>query len=219
MKQDFEIVPDVLTTDPLELEAKVSLVKDKFDVLHVDIIDGLYADNLTLSVDDIRKVDMQGMQIEIHAMVDDPYEYIHECSEIGCYRMVAQIEKMGSQLNFVREVSENGMKPGLGIDLYTPVEALEEEVIESVETVLIMSVKAGNSGQEFQKQAIEKIKSLRKIYDGRILVDGGVRDSNVRSIVEASASAAAVNSFMWDGDIENNIRRLYEESKKTQIIR
>jgi pentose-5-phosphate-3-epimerase len=49
---------------------------------------------------------------------------------------------------------------------------------------------------------IEKIGQLRKIYQGSILIDGGINPDTYKQIIDAGASEAGANSAWWRGDFE-----------------
>lgn len=209
MTRKLEVIPDVLEGSLSEVQKKLDRIRGRFTLMHVDIIDGLFADNITISISDLQELDRGDVELEVHLMADDPHEYIEECVAVGCSSVIAQIEKMSNQGAFIDELHENNIQAGLAVDLYTPVSSIEENVMDRVDSILLMSVKTGFSGQEFNELVVDKIKDLRTKYDGRIVVDGGINDETVELIVGAGADAVAVNSYLWEGNIEDKIRRLY----------
>lgn len=191
------IIPDVLEVDVSDIAQKVELVKESFERFHVDIIDGLFVDNLTVSLGDLKGIDFGELKLDLHLMVDDPVAWVEECVELKPGRVIGQIERMGSQREFVDWVKGYEVGVGLAVDLYTPVSSIEMEVLSDVDVVLLMSVKAGNSGQKFEKTVIKKIEKLREGYDGLIMVDGGMNDKTYEKVIEAGADEVAMNSYLW----------------------
>ena len=80
------------------------------------------------------------------------------------------------------------------------------EVLDKLDTVLVMSVNPGFGGQKFIPGAIEKIRQLnewRARYNGtfRIEVDGGVDLENIAELAQAGA-----NTFVAGTSIFQHIR-------------
>ncbi len=85
-----------------------------------------------------------------------------------------------------------------------------EKWIAQSDTVLLMSVHPGFSGQSFIGSSVEKIRELRKLIDSRgysakIEVDGGVNDRTAQSCVDAGADILVSASYIFSGDIEERI--------------
>jgi ribulose-phosphate 3-epimerase len=77
-----------------------------------------------------------------------------------------------------------------------------QDVIYNCDTVLVMSVNPGFSGQKFIPHTIEKIREARALIDGRNLeclieVDGGVGEGNARALVEAGADALVMGATVF----------------------
>ena len=103
--------------------------------------------------------------------------------------------------------------PGFAICPQTPVELLQD-VIEDCETVLVMSVNPGFSGQKFLARAFEKVREARALIDRRnpaclIEVDGGVGAENARELVEAGADVLVMGSAIFGApDPAAELRRI-----------
>ena len=89
------------------------------------------------------------------------------------------------------------------------------EVIPNVDLVLIMSVNPGFGGQEFVPAAMKKIVDVRKMLDeleskAELEDDGGIKVSNVRSVVEAGASVVVAGSAIFSSGttIEKSIAEI-----------
>ncbi len=91
---------------------------------------------------------------------------------------------------------------------------LLQDVIEDCETVLIMSVNPGFSGQKFLARAFEKVREARALVDLRnpaclIEVDGGVGAENARELVEAGADVLVMGSAVFGApDPAAELRRI-----------
>jgi len=149
-----EIIPAILEENIEEVKRKFKLVKPYVEIVQVDILDGVYAQGKTIEIGELKGLEeIKGLKIDFHLMVSEPALLVDDCREARGYRVIGQIEMMSDQEEFVRIVKNVGMLAGLAIDLKTPVEAIEERFLEEIDCVLVMSVKAGESGQAFQKEA------------------------------------------------------------------
>ncbi len=100
------------------------------------------------------------------------------------------------------------MSPAVALNPATPVETLSC-ILPYVDMVLVMSVNPGFGGQQFIPYTLDKIRALRRMIDEqglscRIEIDGGVKLSNVREILDAGADTIVVGSGVFSGDAEKN---------------
>lgn len=210
---------------PISLESEIEVTKRQLEQVkeigaerfHIDIIDGLYADNLTVAPADLQALDLGRMAVDLHLLVDDPVEWIPECAALKPTRIFAQIERMGNIEDYIERLREQGkIKIGLALDITTPIESLRSQVLSQIDGVLLMSVKAGYSGQEFDKRVLPRIKELRKRWRGWIVIDGGINPETYRQVMEAGASEAGANSALWRGDFEENFKKFMQVEGKWQ---
>ena len=196
------IIPDILEQNIDKVKEKIPTVIEFTNQVHIDIMDGIMVDNITIDLGQLFELNLlEKLKIDVHLMVEYPIEYLGDCHQIHAYRAFAQIEKMHSQFEFVEKAKDLNVKPCLALDLYTPVESIEKELYSDLDGILIMSVKAGWSGQEFSDTSIQKVKDLRKLgYQGHILMDGGMTDKTICPCLEAGADEFAVNSYFWNAE-------------------
>ena len=81
--------------------------------------------------------------------------------------------------------------------------------------VLIMSVNPGFGGQAYIPNTTAKIKALRKMIDERglnvdIEVDGGVKLSNVKEVLEAGANVIVAGSAVFNDKTLENTKAFME---------
>ena len=105
------------------------------------------------------------------------------------------------------------MKAGVSLNPATNIDVLDY-VLEDLDLVLIMSVNPGFGGQSFIPSAIDKIKNLKEKIIKRNLnviveVDGGVKTTNVKDVIEAGADLIVSGSDVF-ADKENRIRAYKE---------
>jgi ribulose-phosphate 3-epimerase len=213
MHNMFEIVPSPGTEnkDFSEIETKIENVKPFVKTIHIDVIDGKYANNTTFS-DPIpfakytkelpsglrgQEVDEKGLVFEVHLMVEDPLSHIKKWADAGFHRFIGQIEKMPDQEAFVAEAQLYG-EVALALDKQSPVDAIKVP-LEDLDAILVMTIQAGFSGQTFEENLLEKVKKLREKSEYlAIEVDGGINDETIELAAEAGANRFVATSFLFN---------------------
>ncbi len=196
------ITPIIMESNLDEVRNKLALLEERGSKrVHIDIGDGLFSDLLTISPADLQEFDLSKLEMDIHLMVDDPAEWIEECVALQPERLIAQIERMGSQKVFLESVGSYGVDGGLALAINTPIEEIEKDSLNFCKTILLLAIPTGTTGSPFDERVIDKIRSLRKIYQGKILIDGGINPDTYKKVLEAGASEAGANSSYWKGEI------------------
>lgn len=201
---NLDVSANVLTGN-LELAKKqIELARESnlLEAIQIDIVDGIFADNHTFTPQDLIDIDFGDLQIDFHLMTEEPMDYVWEleeyCKELPIRSVFGQIEKMSYQSAFLEEVKKQDWKAGLALDLYTPIEAIDEDSWDFMDAILLLGVEAGASGQSQNTFLFEKIKTAReKILKGepmRIFVDGGVNKDNIAKLQTSGVDSVTVNS-------------------------
>jgi ribulose-phosphate 3-epimerase len=195
------ISPGILADSLGDLKAKVELAKGFSKRVSIDVIDGVFADNLTPMPEDLREVDFSGLKVDVQLVTVEPVDFLGELHLQKVDRVFGHVERMGKPALFAAVCKELGITLGWGFDLYTPLEGIDGKDLILAEAVLLMAVKAGFSGQEFNTRVIEKIKALRKMgFLGDVVVDGGMKDKTIPGCVAAGANQFSVTSDIWEAD-------------------
>ncbi len=209
--QQRVVTPIVLEQDARVISEYAAVAKTFAHTFHIDIIDGMYADNITVAPADLQEVDLSPLAVDIHLLVDDPVEWIPECVALSPTRIFAQIEKMGSIDHYIATLREHpDVEVGLGLGIHTPLSELTDEILKNVDGIILMSIEAGFSGNPFLPTVLPRITELRARYDGAIIIDGGINVEHARSCFAAGASEVGANSFMWKGNPAENYQNLLE---------
>lgn len=200
------IIPTILEHSMSEVKKKLALVRDIVARVQIDIVDGYFADNLTITPRDLLGFDFGDCALDIHLMTLDPTDFVEECAQlrdrVTGLRIIGQIERMGNIEEFLRQAREAGGGAGLALDLYTPSTSIPQDVFLDLDCVLQMSVKAGKQGELFQSRAIANI---RELYEVRgkigshcpIIVDGGLSPAHMRECKAAGADEFVVGKWIW----------------------
>lgn len=211
-----EIVPTILTPDFEEFSKKIALLKGVTDRVQIDFIDGNFVKNKTIDFEAMKNADLDNLKIDLHLMVKEPVDWITRSLEILPDRIIGQVEMMNNPLEYINKVVEIGVQVGIALDLDTPVSVVPEEIYQSVDLILILAAKAGQSGQEFQPKALEKIKAVKQIVGNlvKIGVDCGLNDETIKSSFEAGASVFYITHSFWQSDQTELLLKRYNELVK-----
>lgn len=191
-----QIIPGILEKDFSEIEKKLEVIKPFSNVVHIDFIDGKFAPSITFLDPVPFKKYSENFYLEAHLMVEDPLQYIYPLAQAGFRRFIGHIEKMQNVEEFVAQGQLLG-EVGFGLDVQTPIDSIKV-LFDDLDLILLMAVKAGNSGQEFTPNVLEKIASLREKTGIPIEVDGGVTDRNIMDIKNAGAQRVVTTSFIFN---------------------
>lgn len=198
----YEINPGILEKDWSEIERKINLVKPFVKTIHIDVIDGKFAPNTTfLDPTPFTKYSNpstgSGLFFEAHLMVEEPTRYLKPFAAAGFKRFLGHIEKMSDQAEFVAQGQLLG-EVGVAIDAPTTIDEIKVR-LEDLDTILIMTVKAGEAGQVFVPECLRKVETLKQAqHDIQIEVDGGINDKTIVQARNVGATRFVVNSFIFN---------------------
>lgn len=199
----IEIAPSILASDFAHLADEIHKVEDGgADVIHVDVMDGHFVPNITLGVPvvaSLRKATR--LPLDVHLMIEQPEEYIEDFIEAGANRVLVHQEATAHLDRALEMIREHGAEAGAVINPATPVVMLSD-VLDKVDTVLVMSVNPGFGGQKFIPNAFEKIRQLKQMrtrYNAsfRIQVDGGVDLENAAELAQAGTNTFVAGTSIF----------------------
>jgi len=206
------IAPSILSADFSKLGDEIRAVeKAGADWIHVDVMDGHFVPNITMGpivVEAVKRV--TSLPIDVHLMIENPDAYIPDFVKAGADYISVHAEA-GAHLNrTIQLIKECGAKAGAALNPSTPLESIEW-VLEYLDFVLIMSVNPGFGGQAFIPNALDKIRTLRKMIDDNgystiIQIDGGVNRNTIKEISDAGTDSFVAGSAIYgSSDYEETI--------------
>jgi ribulose-phosphate 3-epimerase len=199
----IEIAPSILAANFAKLGEEVRIVEEAgADVIHVDIMDGHFVPNLSLGIPvvaSLRKATR--LPLDVHLMIQQPEEYIEDFIRAGASRVLVHQEATAHLDRALAMIRELGAEAGAVINPATPV-AMLSEVLDKVDTVLVMTVNPGFGGQKFIPNSYEKIRQLYQLrarYNAsfRIEVDGGVDPGNTAELAQAGANTFVAGTSIF----------------------
>ena len=183
----------VLSADMLNLKEEIKrMEKSGIEMLHFDVMDGIFVNNITYGLpilEQVRKT--TDLILDVHLMIADPLRYVRRFAECGADYISFHIESESDTAETLRAIRESGVKTALAIKPATPAEAVFE-YLDQLDMVLVMTVEPGFGGQNFIPETVEKVRIIRERIssmglDIRVEVDGGINDVTSECVINAGA--------------------------------
>lgn len=203
----FEILPGILEQDWEVIKKKLEIVKPFAKSVHIDILDGKFANNTTFLDPEPFRPYAAEMFLELHMMVEEPIQYLKPFAIAGFKRFLGHIEKMSDQVEFVALAQILG-EVGLVVDGPTSLDSVKVPY-EDLDCMLFMTINAGFSGQPFISAHLEKVKQIREKTSIPIEIDGGINEQTILLAKEAGANRfVATNTLFKSEDPQAQYKKL-----------
>ena len=203
----FEIIPGILEKEWSEIKKKIELASSFAKTIHIDVIDGKFAQNTTFLDPKPFAKYTNDFLFEAHLMVEEPINYLDSFAAAGFKRFIGHIEHMSNQTEFVAKGELLG-EIGLALDAETPLENLKASY-KDLDSILLMSVKAGLSGQIFMPEVLSKITKIKELFPIMIEIDGGINEAAIIQAKNAGAERFVTTGFIFSGDPLINYQKLF----------
>lgn len=207
----LELSPSLLSADFTNLKSDIEILdKSGVKYLHLDVMDGMFVPNISFGPMIIKQLrPLTNMVFDVHLMIEDPDRYVQSFKDAGADILTVHYEACKHLHRTISYIKSLGMKAGVSLNPATNIDVLDY-VLEDLDLVLVMSVNPGFGGQSFIPSALDKIKNLKEKIKERNLnviveVDGGVKTTNVKDVVEVGADLIVSGSDVF-ADKENRIK-------------
>lgn len=213
-----KIAPSVLSADFAAMGEEIrSMENARADILHCDVMDGVFVPNLTFGIKMVADMHKRThLPLDCHLMIVEPQKYVADFAAAGAEYITVHYEACKENLaNVLKLIKEKGCKAGAVINPDTPVSVLEG-VLPLCDMVVLMSVFPGFGGQKYIDSVTEKIAAVREMVTKsglpvEIEVDGGITAENVAAVKAAGASVIVAGSAIFRAaDRAQAVRELRE---------
>lgn len=208
----IDVIPGILEKEWSTIEAKLLLVVPYVEWVQIDIADNTLVPNETILDFAEFAALAQKTSLEAHLMVAQPEKYIKPLVDAGFKRIIAHVEADDPRL-FLEKAKFESIEVGLALDGPTEIDQIEP-FLDEIDTVLIMTIEAGFSGQELLPETVDKIKVIHQNFpDLPIEVDGGINQKSAKIVIDAGATRLVSTSYLFKdpGGIAQAIEALKNE--------
>jgi ribulose-phosphate 3-epimerase len=211
----IKISPSILSADFSRLgEHIVQLEASGADMIHIDVMDGMFVPNISFGIPIIKSVrKLTKLPFDVHLMIEEPSRYVEDFAGAGADIITVHYEADRHIDRTVNYIKSFGVKAGVALNPATPVDCIKH-LISNLDMVLIMTVNPGFGGQKYIKYCSDKIKEVRSLADKynkdlMIQVDGGIDAVNISEAARSGANVIVAGSAIFANDeIEKNIKVL-----------
>ena len=201
------IAPSILSADFSKMGEEVRSLQDcGADVIHIDVMDGVFVPNITFGIKMVKDISKHtDLILDTHLMIIEPWKYVKRFAEAGSDYITVHYEACKDRLaRTLAEIKECGARCGLVINPDTPTEAIIENV-PNCDIVLVMSVFPGFGGQKFIPDVLPKIEKLREVInlsgkDILLEVDGGINFENANLVKKAGANVLVAGNTVFSAE-------------------
>lgn len=220
IKPTIQISASLLSADFLRLGDEIRASEQAgVQSFHLDVMDAHLAPNISYGppiIQHIRRA--THLFLDAHLMIDQPWLFLDDyiaCQVNGIslhvesYDLnmppVSQIKQIarktaGVDLDRLREnlryIRSHNIEAGITLNPNTDLDCILP-VLSDCDSVLIMSVNPGFSGQSFMPAVLDKIKQLRSQFSGLIKVDGGINAKTAPLVITAGADVLITASYLY----------------------
>jgi len=209
-----QIAPSILSADFAALGDAVRTVeRGGANRLHVDVMDGHFVPPITMGavvVEAVRRV--SGLPIDVHLMVSNPERHFEAFARAGASSLTLHLEATAHPHRALTAIRGLGCQAGIALNPGSQPDACEE-LRDTLDLILVMSVNPGYGGQAFIPAVLPKIGRIRSLLGStraRIDIDGGISAQTARAAVAAGADVLIAGSAIFQAPegIEAAIARL-----------
>lgn len=216
----YKFSPSLMCMNLIKLEEQITFLNKKADFYHVDIMDGHYVKNITLSPYFISQIkDIATIPIDAHLMAEHPSDFIGMIAEAGANMISPHAEIINKEaFRIIDMIKSHGCKAGIVLNPATPLEYIKH-YIHLLDKITILTVDPGFAGQRFIPEMLEKIRQAKELkcrngYSYLIEIDGSCNKKTFKALKEAGAEVFILGSsglFNNDPDISTAWEMMMEQ--------
>ena len=202
----MKVAPSIIAADFAAFQEEIKKIElAKADLLHLDVMDGVFVPNLTFGPMVVEAINsVTEMELDAHLMIIKPDNYIEQFLDAGADWISFHCEAADKTEDCIEYIQSRNKKAGLALNPSTPFEKIQK-YIERLDYMLIMTVNPGFYGQKFMDDVLDKIKQAKDHIKKHNLsclvqVDGGINFTNVCTVKDAGADIIVAGAGVFKQD-------------------
>ena len=197
----IKISPSLLSADWMDLGKELERLHEwGADMVHCDVIDGLFAPNITFGMPMISALKKKSkLPLDVHLMIVEPERYIDKFISAGSDTIAFHPEASKKPHEVLEKIRSKGIKAGIALNPDVPVR-VAEEFLGEIDYILLMGVFPGFGGQKFIPEVMDKIDESKKLIASRdiyVELDGGVTTENIVEMKKRGLDAAVAGNAVF----------------------
>ena len=200
------VSPSILAGDFVNMERSVRSLKEwGADLVHCDVMDGVYVKNLTFGMPMIKAIKgISELPLDVHLMIIKPERYVEEFCKCGASYVTFHPEVSDDPLGVLKAIKSNGVKAGIVLNPNVPFEDWKH-LLPDCDVLLVMSVYAGLGGQKFIPETLDTVRKAKAYIKEHNLstlieIDGGVGEKNAEEVRNAGVDILVAGSAVYKSD-------------------
>ena len=204
--REIKIAPSILAWDLGDLEKAVSIsVEGGADQVHLDVIDGHFAPNITFGPGTVKALRKRtDLKFDTHLMIEDPRAYAEKFLDAGSDLLTVHAEVMSGPSfdELHRTVKGRGREVGLAIKPQTQLPKWALDRLDKISALIVKTVNPGISGQAMDMSVLPKLQKVSGLVSEKgtgtdIEIDGGVEPENVHEVVSRGGNVLVAGAGVY----------------------
>jgi ribulose-phosphate 3-epimerase len=196
----------VLAWDLGDLGEAVEIsVRGGADQVHLDVIDGHFAPNLTFGPGTVKALRRRcDLKFDTHLMIDQPRLYVEKFLDAGSDILTFHAEVIDGRAfdELHGAVARRGKEVGLAIRPSTELPAWAVARLDKVSELTFMTVNPGFSGQAMNMSTMPKLERISALLrekgsEADLEIDGGVEPENVHEVVKRGGNVLVAGAGVY----------------------
>jgi len=204
-KNSIIIAPSILSADFSHLQKALKMCDNGgAEYIHIDVMDNHFVPNLTIGpvvVKSIRPISQKFF--DVHLMVDKPEDFIQPFADAGADGITFHVEATDNPEHVIDLIRSENKQIGISLKPNTLISTVEP-FLDQIDLLLIMSVEPGFGGQDYIDGSTNRINEIHEklsvlgLRDKVLIeVDGGIKLTNAKEIVDAGADILVAGSAIF----------------------
>lgn len=206
----YEIIPAILVHHREDYINQLKKVEGLVDKIHIDIMDGKFVPNTTITLKQIGDI-ITPLKRIAHLMVLRPDQYFKDLTKYNFNQTIIHYESVnndGELVDIMKMAKSLKINIILAINPKTA-EKILKNFINQINSLLIMTVEPGFAGQENISGVLGKIARIIRLYpDLEITVDGGINENNISEYYNLGIRKFSMASAIFKGEPKYTITAL-----------